>query len=341
MEKQTSVLIITILISLSVIACTSQQQTGGKNIQDVQTGISGLEMEFLKNTPPKVVYAQTEFPIMLKIKNSGTYTITDEKKAILSLGIERDYTSSVKVETGGRIASSTDNEAEFTLEGKTPLNTKGDEEVIAYTLKASKIDPQSESHPSSVIASLCYPYQTKLAASVCIDPDPNNVRPIKKSCTVQDLSSSAGQGAPVAITKVEVQILPTSSDKVKPQFIISVENKGKGEVTKVDSYSSACRKTSPTITYKDFNALQMKATLSGQDLECSVREEEVPDGSESFEGAQKFTRLSSKKGVARCAYPDAAEKIGRGAESYTAPFTITLDYGYAQSLTADYAIKKT
>ncbi|MBI4176732.1 MAG: hypothetical protein HY518_05990, partial [Candidatus Aenigmarchaeota archaeon] len=331
MEKQTSVLIMTMLISLSVIACTSQQQTGGKSIQDVQTGTSGLEMEFLKNAPPKIVYAQTEFPVILKIKNAGMYTIDDKKKAILSLGAERDYTSSVKVETGGRI-SGTDNEAEFTLDGKTPLNPRGDEEVIAYTLKASKIDPQSESHPSSVIASLCYPYQTKLAASVCIDPDPNNVRPIKKSCAVQDLSLSAGQGAPVAITKVEVQILPTSSDKVKPQFIISVENKGKGEVTKVDSYSSACRKTSDSkkITYKDFNALGMKATLSGQELKCSVRAETVSDGSTSDGSNKEFARLSSKKGVVRCTYPeDAADSISKGVESYTAPFTITLDYGYA------------
>lgn len=327
------------IVSLLLAGCGTTSQAGGKNIQDVQTGTAGLEMEFLKNAPPKIVFEQTLFPVMLRVKNTGTYTLKD-KKAVLSLGVERDYTSSVNVEAGGRISRSNDNEAEFVLEGKTPLNPKGDEEVITYTVEAGKIDPQSESHPSIVLASLCYPYQTTLAASVCIDPDPNNVRPIKKSCAVQDLSYGSGQGAPVAITKVEVQMLPTASETVKPQFIVSVENKGKGEVTKFSAYDAACRKTTGTITYKDFNALDMEARLSGQKLQCSLRDEAVADESNPNPDPQQFARLSSGKGVVRCSYPDDAPAISRAAESYTAPFTITLSYGYTQSLTTDYAIKK-
>ena len=328
-----------LLAPLAISGCGTSQQAGGKNIQDVQTGTTGLEVEFLKNAPPKIVFEKTLFPVMLRVKNTGTYPIA-EKKAILSLGVERDYISSINVEEGGRISRNNDNEAMFTLEGKTPLNPKGDEEVITYTVEAGKIDPQSESHPSTIIASLCYPYETKLAASVCIDPDPNNVRPIRKSCTVQDLSYSSGQGAPVAITKVEIQVLPTASEAVKPQFLISIENKGKGEVMKFSAADAACRRTGGALTYREFNAVEMHATLSGQDLECSLRNEAVADESNPNPDAQEFARLSSGKGVVRCSYPDDAPAIGKAAESYTAPFTITLSYGYTQSLTTDYAIKK-
>lgn len=321
----------------------SSQQSNAKNIQDVHTGTQGLQMEFLKNTPPKIVFEQTSFPAMLRIKNLGTSSIPlpgTLPVAIISLGVERDYTSSIQVEVGGRITSENDNEASFTLEGKTPLNTKGDEEVVAFTLTASKIDPQSETHPSSVIASICYPYRTELAASVCIDPDPNNVKPLKKSCTVKDVSGGSGQGAPVAITKIEVQMLPSSnSDSIKPQFLIEVENKGNGEVTKLDSYLAICRKTNGQVTYKDFNAIKIEAKLSGKSLECSLR-----DPNQQLQAAttqptdQKYVILKSKKGVVRCSYPES--DITKSSESYTAPLTITLDYGYTQSLAADYVIKK-
>src|SRR3989338_4832969 len=207
-SSQLPTLVLTFTIVLLLSSCTSSSNRG-KVLTDTNTGISGLEMAFLKNTPPAISFEQSFFPVMLRVQNTGTYTLDSSNPAIISLGTEKDYTSSLRVETGGRVESDFENEASFYLDGKSPLNTKGDEEIVAYTLGTSKIDPQSESHKSLLVASLCYPYRTELSTSACIDPDPNNLKPIKKSCKVEDLSFSSGQGAPVAITKIEVQMLPT------------------------------------------------------------------------------------------------------------------------------------
>ena len=57
-------------------------------------------------------------------------------------------------------------------------------------------------------------------------------------------------------------------DKVKPHFIIFVENKGNGEVIASDMIKDAC--SNKPLNYKDFNRIKIKASLSGQGLNCNM-----------------------------------------------------------------------
>ena len=335
-----------LLAALLLIAACSPSSGAKKELPEVRSGTQGLEFEFLKNAPPKQVFEQSSFPIILRLKNLGAYAIPDQQ-GILSLAVERDYMGFVAVETGGRISSEAPNEALFSMEGKSLLNTKGDEEVVSFTVTPSKIDPQSETHPSIAIATLCYPYETELLATVCIDPDPNSIRPGKKSCTAQDIPFGNGQGAPVAITKVEVQMLP-SEKGLRPQFLIHIENKGKGEVTKLESYRTICRGNSLSATQKDFNLIKMSAWISdvqGKDhndknidfkLKCTLHSELNDIG----QTKEDYVRLRAKQDVVRCAYEGTSEQITNPGDSFTTPLRILLSYGYTQSITADYVIKK-
>jgi hypothetical protein len=322
-------MLLIVLLLLFVSACSAQTT---KPIPDVRSGTQGLEVEFLKNAPPALVFEESNFPAILRVKNLGAFSI-EKEPAILSLGVERDYTKKIAVEVGGRVTSETPHEAMFTLPGKTLINPKGDEEVISFTLTPSKIDPQSETHPTTLIATVCYPYQTELITSVCIDPDPNNVRPVKKSCTVQDSTFPQGQGAPVSITLVQPQIIPSDA-AVKPQFLITIENKGKGEVIKPGLYTNICRGSPSGVDAKELNRIGVKAWLSTQELACSLREDSTAPSTEGF------ARLQSQKQVIRCSYPENAELLPKSSDTYTTQLRIVLDYGYVESKPAEYAIKK-
>src|SRR3989344_2467353 len=135
---------ISAILILFILGCTGG--TGRKTSDvDFHVGFNGLSMEFLKNSPPAKVYEGDTLPVLLKVKNSGAYSIKDDK-VIVSLGVEKDYTDKLELLKGGRISqfAGLNNAAAFSLEGKSPINIVGDEEIISYNIKAGKVDPQSE-----------------------------------------------------------------------------------------------------------------------------------------------------------------------------------------------------
>lgn len=326
MKKQIPLLT---LLSLLLVSCGSLGNNPTENIPNIHKGITGLSMDFLKNTPPKEVFEETEFPILLRIHNQGTYSLKEEH-ALLTLGLERSYTKSISLEQTDEVtAGNSESEALFYVEGKTIANPKGDQEVVSFTATAGRIDPQSETHPTTVIATLCYPYKTKLTTDVCVDKDPNNIYNLKKACNVQDIKLGGGQGSPVTVSKVEVQMLPKEGgEKVQPQFIFHVENKGGGEVVKKDIHKEFCRARTGDFDHKNMNAILFSAKLSTQDLKCSA----------SLGGQNSgLIRLRSKSDRVRCTIEGGldTEQI-----SYIAPLTVVMDYGYTESVSANYIIHK-
>ncbi|MBI2652173.1 hypothetical protein HYX00_01800 [Candidatus Woesearchaeota archaeon] len=340
-------LIIFILI-LFIIGCSAQ--SGSKKTQDidVRVGFNGLTLEFLKNSPPQRIFEGDNFPVVIKVKNIGAYDV-DKDKAFLSLGIENDYNKQLKLLTTGKVNlykesndKNIENTATFGLEGRSKINSKGGEEIVNYNIVAGKVDPQSEFHSSTVIATLCYPYQTILDATFCMDTDPSNLRPGKKVCNLQDLSFSNGQGAPVTISKIEVQMLPSQESqqnpqgygKIVPQFLIYIENRGSGIVIKNDAFKDFC--TQPKINHDKLNTIYVKAYLPGEkepeELDCEPKEKK-----ENKE-KQGYVKLKDKKDLIRCTLKGG---INGGQDSYLSPLKIEMSYGYTQSIPANYLIQKT
>ena len=189
-----SILIISLILTVIVFGCTNLQSNSKSKEVDLRIGVTGLTLEFLKNTPPAKIFEESVFPVIVKVRNNGAYSIKDNEAATFSLGVEKDYTKKVSLLAAGSIQSlGMGNAALFKLEGKTKINPKGEEQVISYNVQAGKVDPQSEAHPSTVIATVCYPYESVLESSVCIDTDVVNLRPSKKVCQTQDIVFSNGQ----------------------------------------------------------------------------------------------------------------------------------------------------
>jgi len=226
------------------------------------------------------------------------------------------------------------------IKGKSIFSPNGDQELITINARTKKIGAQSETQPSTILATACYPYKTIFGASVCIDTDIYGTRRGKKVCRTGELKFSEGQGAPVAITKIETRMLPQDKDFVKPHFLIHIENKGNGEVVNLSNTEQAC--TSERLDYRAFNTIRINATLSGQLLDCRINKED-PEA-EPPPPAPAVIRLRDKEYILRC----TLEKIGDEVEdlieisrdAYTAPLRIELDYGYTFTISKDIIIEK-
>jgi len=228
---------------------------------------------------------------------------------------------------------------EIKIDGKSVFNPNGDEYFITVDGKTKVLGAQSEKQSSTILATACYPYKTIFGTSVCIDTDIYGISRGQKACSITDLKFGKGQGAPVAITKVETRMLPQDDNKIKPLFLIHIENKGNGEVIKLSETQKAC--TEESLDYKDFNTIIVDASLSGKPLDCRIEKDGEPSSAE--------IRLREKKGIIRCTLEEVdldgdgvndIELIDTGRDAYVAPLRIELDYGYTFTISKDIIIEK-
>jgi hypothetical protein len=320
-------ILIFIVVSLFLTGC-GVRPTDDRPITDVDVrkGIEGLNMKFVRNAPPDRVFEHDVFPMAVELKNEGAFDIGDdentqdieEQEGIVVFGFEKTY-----VDISGGDEKCTGEVCKVEIEGKSVFNPAGDDEFITINAQAKKIGEQSETHRSTILATACYPYKTVFGSSVCIDTDVYGIVKRQKACSVQDLVFD-GQGAPVAVTKIETRMLPQDNDEVKPHFIIYIENKGNGEVIDKSKLDTAC--SSKALKYTDFNVIKISASLSGKPLVCSVDKEGM-------------IRLREKEDMIRCESKEE-DDIPKNRDAYTSPLKIELDYGYTFTISKNIIIEK-
>ncbi|MBI2542154.1 hypothetical protein HYV80_05585 [Candidatus Woesearchaeota archaeon] len=322
---------------------------------NVYVGTSGLTAEFAKTAPPPKVFEDSSFPILMRIKNIGAFNIGENDLGVISIGRERDYIPQLTVEDSNKIFpdSTNDNLLSFIIEGKTQLNPQGDELIIPISARTGKLDPQSENKQSTLTATLCYPYKTALSTTVCIDPDIGNLRPGKKACTVKEMAFGNGQGAPISIVKIEPQMIPevgtspgSKSDVIKPQFLIFVENKGRGTPVDGNYYISSCSKQDKGATNYPWNVAHIRAyttsessdeksRLENQLICCPNQDGQCPDTATGDTAG--FLRFKDKKDFVRCTFKKG---IKRTDDAFTSPLRVEIDYGYVQTISTSFYIQK-
>jgi hypothetical protein len=341
MKKNKKIIFIIAILSLLVISgCESGGLFGGgrggkRPITDVdiRKGIDGLDMEFASNAPPVSVFEESPFPIAVELRNKGAFDIkateimyndeddnevTDTIDGVIVFGFERAYAD---VKTAG------EERQEFEIDGKSIINPDGDVDFKTVDAQTKKIGAQSETHSSTILATACYPYNTTFGSSVCVDPDIYGMRKEKKACDIKELNFGDGQGAPVAVTKIETRMLPEEDGSVvNPHFLIFIENMGNGEVIDLSKVEKAC--TNEPLDYTDFNSIRIKAELSGELLNCSVDDE----------GPGIATiRLRDKEDMVRCTLE---EGIDLSRDAYMTPLRIELEYGYTFTISKSIIIEK-
>lgn len=307
-----------IIVMLLVVLVISGCKGTGREIHtivtgDIYKGTTGLSMEFL--SAPTDVFEESPFRISVDLRNDGAFDI---ENGYLTLGLETDFINVDEWTLRKPITSMIENnQVEFDLGGKSTLNPEGSQGIVSMSLSAKTIEKMREKHTSTILLTGCYGYKTKLSEAVCIDTDVLGMRSIEKACEVEDKTLDS-QGAPVAITKVEVDMLP-HEDMIRPQFLIYVENKGNGEVVKAASIKNAC--SGESVAYDDFNVVDIKAYLFDKPLKCTPSQ----------------IKLRKKKDEIRCILDEGISKE-EGTHSET--LNLELDYGYTNTISTTVDIKK-
>lgn len=299
-----------ILFALFLLSCTPQL-----NYQSPQVykGFEGIVMYGVRDAPPTTVIEGTASPLLLRVENRGAYNV---EFARYFLDINREYIS-MSSEDQFNVE---DTSGTFSLEGKSLYNPMGGSDIISRQLNIKSLKGPQQSATQRIQPILCYPYETAATVNVCIDSDPFNpllgARP--KTCMYeQPISLPLGQGAPIAVTSVQSRMIPIAEGpnkgSVRPEFVITIENRGTGQIIRQRDYMDACVQGAQL---GDIGIVEVRGVLSDSLLNCTAPKWNTKDPSTTI----------------HCQLEDPNEIIPPIRGTYTALLQLTVKYGYYEYL---------
>lgn len=304
--KTNTLLLLLVLLLLVLASCQFLPQQGVKMPTYVATGTEALTMQFETASRSNIFMCQSS-EIITTIKNTGNYDITDGKYSFIFEGQMLEAATSSKPATG-----------EFSVTGKSRDNPYGEMSQFIFQLKNKGLPQQLETYATPVIFQTCYNYKTRAAIQVCIDPDIMNSNPTK-ACKAQPIMLTGGQGAPVAITRIESIMMP-EGDEVRPLFIIYVQNLGSGKIIGNEAVDAKCKAPENADEEEKIVSMMPYITVTevklGEKLTCNPQVDNAPPKIKIDPDSEaRFTCESTRK-------------YGKGAGTFSSILEITLDYGY-------------
>ncbi len=304
-----------LLVTLSSCSGLGSNKGSKQNVDaSYRTGSQGLTMNFMQNMPPYRIYDNERLNVGLEIYNNGATDMKGSQGRVYLSGF--DPTIITNIYSSGQPIPA--------VEGKQMYNTEGSYTNVYFdgyirSLQARNIDE----YKPTLLATLCYSYETIADPMVCLDPDPYTPTQREKGCNAEVVTNTKGsQGAPVAVSSVEVE--PT---KGKTRFKIYVSNVGGGQVFR-DGYSYLDRCSPYDSTGLQYNDINI------------VRVSDVSIGTTSITGTCKplengYLRIKdSGAGYMVCEYS------GITGSEYTTPLRIKLEYNYRSSVRKEVQIVK-
>ncbi len=297
--------IIIIIIGL-LIGCTTTKEL---TMQDLRKGTNGITWKFLGDQPPSKVIENDRFVMTLELHNDGAAAA---QNAVVTIGAPQEY-----IETD--LESATLNREltnlQFGLEGKSLKNPAGDISLLMIPAATKEITT-SKKQSVTLTAQLCYDYETVAETSVCVNYHPAGYFLRITPCKPKAVTFSS-QGAPVAVTKIDVKPKFFPDNSLGSSFTITIQNKGTGKVVETGQSNALCSATGdlPKIWDKVF----ITAVLGGKEIRCK----------------KEMVRLENNRAEVVC---EGALDPTRGP--YVAPLQVYLDYGYTQTLSQQMTIER-
>ncbi len=306
-----------VFLLLLLVACQLTQPRA--KIPDipasVRVGTSSLEIAFNPaSTNSLFMCGQGE--VFVELRNTGAWNVKD--------GF---YTWIVEDQFFKMLGARQNN---FSIEGKSQYKPVGG--FTANTrLKFESLDlpKQLESYSSAFIFQACYPYRTWASVPVCVDPD---VRGFSKNkpCKAEPVVLAGGQGAPVAITRVETSMVPTPDGKVRPSFAFFVQNLGYGSVVRESDVELACGSGEKMDRDKLLPFADVYVELQEEPLKC------MPVFKDTDKSVVRIEEGVETKFV--CTNPDAVYDMSAG--TFSTVLTVELRYGYVNNAVLPVVVSK-
>ncbi|MBI4141874.1 hypothetical protein HY484_03045 [Candidatus Woesearchaeota archaeon] len=291
------------LFLLIIAACQPTTQTKEQQLVSFRSGSEGLKISFMDNLPPPRLFDNEDFNAVVQIENRGAADVGSPGDKIYLSGFDPSIISGIST-FGMQVPP---------LRGKDPVTQQGDVDTVFFKGRIALLKDRGITQlPVKVLATACYSYETIASPQVCIDPTPFSPSLKQKVCIAQNVGSGT-QGAPVAVTIVEVLPSPGST-----KFKIHVSNVGGGRVFRYGM--SALTKCSPFTEGLSFNELDY---VELQDI--IVSDTSIKNSCRAVD--QNHVPLRGGQGVFYCEF----NRI-RGTSAYLTPLIIKLRYGYETSL---------
>ncbi|MBS3123420.1 hypothetical protein J4437_02160 [Candidatus Woesearchaeota archaeon] len=278
-------------------------------LKQVQSGTQGVEVGLLSNYPPPLIYDQNELVALVEVKNKGNHNLEAQDCFIQITGFDPNIIrGSIQ-----NVRSCADNLG--TLEGKSVYNLDGGFNQLEFSSTNVELPTNVFEYNPKLNFVTCYNYQTVASPSVCVDPVFYQITSEQKSCRPMDVSMGGGQGAPVSVSSVGVDMVGS-----RAIFEINIRNSANGRVLSPNADIRNCAQTS--LSYTDLDRVDYTVELSGGSLvDCKPQ-----DG---------IVRLNNNNGKIVCTFEVS------GGSAFETPLQITLDYAYLQSFQKQIKVIKT
>ena len=346
----------TLIVLLLVITISGCDNIGkkDKDASEFVRGPEGLIMEFVPNYPqdkfivskPKQAGEGEPISVLVEIRNKGTYPPEENN-------IEHNEFGKGEIHLSGFDPSIIQMKDKNGNEKLSQRIGKDDGDFILYLPAASSVNPNGgidtaefdgkiaadniliDSYNPTILVTACYPYFTKSTPTVCIDPEPFDLRQ-EKVCNIGS-QTVPNQGSPIAITKIDQE---AAAGKI--QFKITIKNAGKGDViwdesgiSGLEGDTGLLNRCNPNqggrLDRKDFDRVQLeKVKIGTDDLFAQGKCAPFADGTNNI------VRLFNGEGFVICTYdvPDTVQS------AYTTPIDIELRYAYRSTISKPIQIKK-
>lgn len=256
-KRVLTLLILSVAISVLLLSCSSQGPSS--NASNSVAGFQGLTMELkVARTDFLISDSQKEFtlPFTLIVKNSGFYTVSKNGAVLQVSGYDPSLITSTKKNMNVQ-------QIKEAMQGKSTTRPIGDMKVFSgsdFGLTFSNLDSITDSYDFDLFFNLCYKYATSFSSSIRLAPitDLNLANDVNIR---NSISFSQGQGAPLAITGID--IYPSSKEVL---LTIHVKQKSGRLIYYPDKFSTdECG----SIDFSERNKFKVaSATLSGVGGDC-------------------------------------------------------------------------
>jgi hypothetical protein len=329
--NRTLILMTIIAMSITLAGCPVIDPGDGPDYPDsdreYHTGKEGVEFSFQKGNPPRESYENEKFNIVVELQNKGAFRIND---GILLLGYPDDY---MELQYGA------ENSMKYSLEGKSMSFPEGESRTVTFPAMAKELDPQSAYHDLALTVTSCYNYRTDLIETVCINMDRNRQNPKEQVCEDEIKTYKNGQGAPVAITRLESETLTGNMDEVRPQFKIYVDNQGNGKPINRYKIENVCGQAG--VYGRDFNMVfltefrlsgeSMKYDFNGFDLSTYKELDQELGGADNIR-CRPNPLIIDQDNPENNHFTCIVDSMPLEESSYTTQMYVKLDYGYSESI---------
>lgn len=251
LKKMKKITTLTIIITILLIGCTPTTK------EEIR-GTDGLTIKFRDDLPPgNKIYEEQALSMVLDLENKGKanatniYSFLVIDQAVLKIeSFNEEPDNTILLED---------------LEGS-EKGTYGEKKTAIIKLTAQEIIA-AEKQTTEIKAKTCYDYETKYKQNICIDGTIfAETPPIGKPCQYDDkISVSGGQGAPIAITKINTNMQPETQDTIKPLFEIYIKNEEKGSITEYETSEESC---TIGVEKEQINMIKPEVSLNEESLSC-------------------------------------------------------------------------